>query len=102
MQPEQRCRKGSDVYVSRRDSSEDPTIVLTLAWGCRPAIMLPSMQKAVAANAYHYGPIVISMGRSSEKAFDVSIYQQGSRRQPTAVAEYIALVEIQERIWGIC
>ena len=52
-------------------------------------------------NAYHYGPIVISMGRSSEGAFDVSIHQQG-RRGPTAVAEDIALVEMQERIWGIC
>ena len=64
--------------------------------------MLPSMQKAVAGEAYRYGPVVISMGRSSEKAFGVSIHQQGSRRQPTAVAEYIALVEIQEGIWGIC
>jgi hypothetical protein len=59
------------------------------------------VQKAVAVNAYHYGPIVISMGRSSEGAFDVSIHQQG-RRGPTAVAEDIALVEMQERIWGIC
>jgi hypothetical protein len=64
--------------------------------------MLPYMQKAVAANTYHYGPIVISMGRSSDKTFDVSIHQQGSRRGPTAIAEYIALVEMQERIWGIC
>jgi hypothetical protein len=30
---------------------------------------------------YHYGPVIISMGKSSEKALNVSIHQQGSRRE---------------------
>ena len=57
------------------------TTVLKLAWGCRPIIMLASTQKAVAVKAYHYNlwHCRVSMGRSSEKAFGVSIRQEGNR-----------------------
>ena len=68
------------MYILAGEIFLQATIVLTLAWACRPAIMLPSMQKAVTGEACHYGPVVIPMGRSSEKAFGVSIHQQGSRR----------------------